>query len=213
MNLDFASLLYSLPAIIVGLTVHEYAHAWAADRLGDPTARLLGRLSLNPIRHIDPFGFLFLLLAGFGWARPVAFDRQNLRNRKRDEALIAVAGPAANLLLAIFGSIALRLLVLAYPGWLSGQAGEIGLRLVLSFVYLNYGLFIFNLIPIPPLDGSHILFGALPIRPETEAKLYRYGTFALLAILLIDSWAKIDILPIGRLVRTIAGWGFKILGF
>jgi Zn-dependent protease len=212
MNFDFVSMLYSLPAIIIGLTVHEYAHAWTADRLGDPTARNLGRLSLNPIRHIDPLGFLFLLVAGFGWAKPVSFDRANLRNPKRDEAFIAAAGPLANLVLALLFSLLLKLLIVAAPGLLSGASGEWGLRLLLSLVYLNYGLFIFNLIPLPPLDGSHILFGAIPIRPETEAKLYRYGSLALLGIILVDSIAKVDILPIGRMVRSLSGWVFSLLG-
>jgi len=165
------------------------------------------------VRHIDPLGFVFLMVAGFGWARPVAFDRRNLANAKRDEAFIAAAGPTANLLLALLLSVLLRLIVLASPGLVSGPGGVILTRLIVSFIYINYGLFIFNLIPIPPLDGSHILFGALPLKPETEALLFRYGYWILLALILLDSYTKMDILPIGRFVRTMSGWVFGVLGF
>jgi Zn-dependent protease len=213
MNFDIASMLYSLPAVLIGLTAHEYAHAWAAYKLGDSTAKEQGRLSLNPLKHIDPLGFLFLVVAGFGWAKPVRFSRESLKAPKRDEALIAAAGPLANLALALLGSVLLRLLVLSLPALGRGVAGEVALTALLSFVYVNYGLFVFNLIPIPPLDGSHILFGALTLKPETEARVYRFGTYALLAILLIDGWLKVDILPIGKAVRAMAGAVFGLLGF
>lgn len=215
MAFDLRSALYSLPAIAIGLTAHEYCHALASYRLGDPTAKEEGRLSLNPIRHIDPLGFLFLVVAGFGWARPVRFSRERLARPRRDEALIALAGPASNLLLALAGSLALRLADLAFPSFLGapGTAGVAVFQLLLYFVYINYGLFVFNMIPLPPLDGSHLVFSAFPIRPETEAKLYRYGSFALLAVILVENRTGMDLLPIGRMVRALAGFVFGVLGF
>jgi Zn-dependent protease len=213
MNFDLPSILWSLPAIVIGLTVHEYAHAWAAFRLGDSTAKDGGRLSLNPLRHIDPLGFVFLLAAGFGWAKPVRFSRENLGSPRRDEALVAVAGPLSNLGVALLASVLLRILVANVPALLSTGSGGATMRILLNLVYINYGLFIFNLIPIPPLDGSHLLFGALSLKPETEGRIYRYGSLALLAVILIDSRTKLDLLPIGKLVRGLAGVVFRILGF
>ncbi len=213
MSFDLPSMLYSLPAVLLGLTAHEFMHAWAAFRLGDTTARDEGRLTLNPLRHVDPLGFLFLIVAGFGWAKPVRFSREKLKAPKRDEAFIAIAGPLANLVLALLASVALRLLLLALPAMADGGAGRIVFTLFLYLIYINYGLFLFNLIPLPPLDGSHLLFSALSLRPETEARIYRFGTLALFAILIVGSSAKLDILPIGRLVRVMAQAVFGMLGF
>jgi Zn-dependent protease len=213
MNFDLPSMLYSLPAVVLGLTAHEFMHAWAAFRLGDDTAREQGRLSLNPLRHIDPLGFLFLVVAGFGWAKPVQFNREKLKRPRRDEALIALAGPFSNLLLAVLASVALRLLALAVPGMAEGGAGRILFNLFMYLIYINYGLFVFNLIPIPPLDGSHLVFSALPMSPQTQARIYRFGTLALFAILIIDSRTRLDLLPIGKVVRAIAQAVFSVLGF
>lgn len=215
MAFDIQSALYSVPAIVLGLTAHEYSHALAAYRLGDPTAKEEGRLSLNPIRHIDPLGFLFLVVAGFGWAKPVRFSRASLARPRRDETLIALAGPASNLLLGLFGSLVLRLADLAFPSFLGapGTVGVVVFQLLLYFVYINYGLFVFNMLPLPPLDGSHLVFSAFPLKPEVEAKLYRYGSFALLAVILVENRTGMDLLPIGRMVRAMAGFFFGILGF
>jgi Zn-dependent protease len=190
---------------VIGLTVHEWAHAYTAYRLGDLTAKEDGRLSLNPLRHIDPLGFVFLIIAGFGWAKPVRFSREVLKRPKLDEATIAAAGPLSNLLLAILGAVALRLL---YPLLHEGVVAT----LLLYFVYLNLGLFVFNLIPLPPLDGSHIAFSALRLKPELEARLYRYGSYALLAIIIIGNFSKVNLLPIGQAVRWLARGMFRILG-
>jgi len=212
MNLDLASKLYSLPGIILGLTVHEYAHAWASWKLGDETAREDGRLSLNPLKHIDPIGFLFLLVAGFGWAKPVRFNRERLAKPRRDEALIAAAGPLSNLALGVILSIVVRLLDLGL-----GLAGltmpDLAFEVFIYAIFINYGLFVFNLIPLPPLDGSHVFFSALRLRPETEAAIFRWGSMALFGILIIGTAAKIDLLPIGKVVQAIAKLVFSALGW
>jgi Zn-dependent protease len=146
-------------AFLAAITVHECAHAWMSDRLGDPTAKLMGRLSLNPLSHLDWIGTLFLLFAPFGWAKPVQVDPFNLRHPKKDTAAISLAGPAANLLLAVLLSILLRLI----EGFVIIPAA---LSLVISLfqliIILNVNLAIFNLIPIHPLDGFAVVRGLLP---------------------------------------------------
>lgn len=209
MSSDLIDKLYTLPGIIIGLTLHEYAHAWTAFRLGDTTAREEGRLTLNPLRHIDPIGFIFLLVAGFGWAKPVHFDRERLAHKRRDESLIALAGPAANLVVGFLFAVLLRVLV---PVLGRSTAGSIAANLMLYTVFINYGLFIFNLIPIPPLDGSHPFFSALRLKPETEAAIIRYGSIGLLAVILLGNFTKIDLLPIGKLVSAMVRATFALLG-
>jgi Zn-dependent protease len=200
---DLTTILQTLPWIVIGLTVHEFAHVFAADRLGDPTSRELGRYSLNPLRHIDPVGFVMLVLLGFGWAKPVVIDPARLRRPRRDEVLIATAGPAANLLLA-FVFIAILKVALIIQPLTSHGFYEMFLRSVFSGVFLNVGLFVFNMIPLPPLDGSHVLVGLLPVRDRTFLeKFNRYGSYVFLALILADQFLKIDILPIGPAVRWI----------
>jgi Zn-dependent protease len=200
---DLTSILQTLPWIVIGLTVHEFAHSFAADSLGDPTSRELGRYSLNPLRHIDPVGFLMLMLLGFGWAKPVVIDPSRLRRPRRDEILISTAGPLANLLLAFVLIAALKLALIVHPLTSRGP-WEIILRSILSGVFLNVGLFVFNMIPLPPLDGSHVLIGLLPQRNRAFLENFRrFGTFLFLGLILADQFLKIDILPIGPAVRLI----------
>jgi Zn-dependent protease len=208
---DFQRLLLTLPGVLVGLVLHEYAHARTAASLGDPTPAAEGRLSLNPLRHIDPVGLLFLVVAGFGWAKPVHFSRESLKRPRRDEILIALAGPAANLVLAV--AIALLIKLAAVAGLLAGGALARGLVNVLIYgLFINLGLLVFNLIPIPPLDGSHVLFQSIRIQPRTEAALYRYGGMALIAILVIQSATKLNLLPIDKVVYFLGSWMLRILG-
>lgn len=168
---------FVLKAIIfvVALTVHEFAHAFTADKLGDPTPRSYGRLTLNPLAHLDPLGTLAIIMIGFGWAKPVPFDVYNLRNPRRDSMLIALAGPASNLILAVIISVLLKFLA---PSILS---------LVLGYIVLgNISLAIFNLIPIFPLDGEKILGGLLPAELYREYSniMAQYGTIILILMLL-----------------------------
>lgn len=172
-------LIFFFVIIIPSAIIHEYAHAWMADRLGDPTARNMGRLTLNPIPHIDLFGtilmpiFLFLVSGGsflFAYAKPVPYNPYNLRDQKKDPALVGIAGPAANILVALIFGLAIRFLPL----------GDIGL-LFSIIVYANILLAVFNMIPIPPLDGSKVLFAYLPESAwQFKQNLERYGFFILL---------------------------------
>jgi Zn-dependent protease len=219
--MNWQNIIYSLPGIILGLTVHEYSHALAAYRLGDHTARDQGRLSFNPLRHIDIIGFLFIIFAGFGWAKPVQFHPGNLRHPRRDKAVIAAAGPLSNFLLALILIFAVK----GYMAWIEylyrSSDGGNGLFSILNSnmaynilnvayraVIINLGLFVFNLIPIPPLDGSHIVFSGLNLRPETEYRIMNLGAPLLFIILIIQYRAGVTIFPIGRIVNAILGLFF-----
>lgn len=184
LNYLFTNPLYFfvwVAAILVAITVHEFAHAWTSDRLGDPTARLQGRVSLNPLAHLDPLGTLMLVLFRFGWGKPVPFDPFNLRNPRRDAALISFAGPAADLILAVILSVLIRL-----GHVFLGPAAAI-LQLVLTpFITLAVILAIFNLIPIHPLDGGKVLVGLLPekLAYQWDEFLNRYGFIIILFLII-----------------------------
>ncbi len=205
------SVLLRLPEIVIqlmafalALSLHESAHGWMAERLGDPTARWLGRITLNPIKHIDPVGTvlfpLMLAVLGapiIGWAKPVPFVPRNLRNPRRDPALVGLAGPVSNILLALATVLVLLILKGTMPGFrallvavLSEGAVGVGgvaaplIYLLFSLAMINVVLAVFNLIPIPPLDGSHLLSALLPPRLRYEyARLERYGMLLLFALL------------------------------
>jgi Zn-dependent protease len=200
--MNWQNTLYSLPGIVLGLTVHEYCHARAACALGDTTAKDQGRLTLNPLRHIDLIGFIFILAAGFGWAKPVQFSPGALRHPRRDKALIAAAGPVSNLLIALIILFALRFI---FPHIFTGNSEPLAILFIVIYytALINLGLFVFNLIPIPPLDGSHIVFSGLNLTPETEHRLMRIGAPALFIILIVQNGIGITLLPIGKIVRAI----------
>ena len=218
--MNWQNILYSLPGIIIGLTVHEYCHAFAANKLGDQTARESGRLTFNPLRHIDLIGFIFIIIAGFGWAKPVQFNPENLAHPRRDKAIIAAAGPLSNMILVLI-FIAMIKLWLVLPELISSEA-------VLTFFYtgsfvvvadiifraatINLGLMIFNLLPIPPLDGSHIVFSGLNIKRETETAIMKIGAPLLLIILLIQNRTNITIIPIGNLITVVLRFFIPELG-
>lgn len=189
-----------IPALVIAIAIHEFAHAWAADRLGDPTPRVQGRLTLNPLSHLDPIGTIALLLVGFGWGKPVQFDPYNLENPRRDAAIISFAGPLSNIALAVIFSLILRLMVGANIQSLAA------INYILPFVYLNVVLAIFNLIPIHPLDGGKILVWLLPsdIAHNWDRILQQYGTFLLL-ILVLPLWGGQTIAStlIGPTIRLI----------
>jgi Zn-dependent protease len=165
-------------AVIVAITVHEFSHAAVATLQGDRTPRSQGRLTLNPLSHLDPLGSIALILAGFGWGRPVQFSPFQLRNRRVGAALVGLAGPASNFVLAFLSA-------LAYRFALEGNPNEFALTLLDRLVTLNVVLGVFNLIPIPPLDGSRLLSIFLPQRHQGIVYfLDQYGIFLLLALLL-----------------------------
>lgn len=185
-NIDFGILFIVIGVLLFSLTVHEAAHAWSANRLGDPTARLLGRLSLNPAVHIDPIGTLLLpvlaLATGapvIGWAKPVPVDVRRLPRGRRDFLIVAAAGPASNLVLAVGGAIALRMIAPFDDG--TGGGGVDAVRVIADWlVRLNVLLAVFNMLPIPPLDGGNVLAGVLP---DAAAAVYdRLRSFGFLLL-------------------------------
>ena len=213
MGLDLAEVLKIAPAAVIGLTVHEFSHAYTAYKLGDSTAKNEGRLTLNPIKHIDWLGFFLIVIAGFGWAKPVSFNPDNLKNKHRDEILISIAGPISNFILAIFFFIVARLMY--FVDYFS--ATTMGLELIQLIVIwgvINFGLFVFNLIPIPPLDGSHIYLTYLKdINPKLMMNMYRWGTFVLFAIIIAENQFNINILHLTSLIRGITSFFFQLLNF
>jgi Zn-dependent protease len=211
-SFDLARILKFLPGIILGLTVHEYCHALVAHLCGDTTSKDQGRVSLNPLRHIDPLGFIMLIVAGFGWAKPVQFDERNLRNPKTDVLKIALAGPVSNALLAMVLSLVFSLLNKSFQ--LSETNGvRIMSEVFLYAIYINWGLFIFNLIPLPPLDGSHLLFHHLKRFPAFHDGLYKYGSLIFFGLLIATSLTKIDFLPIWPAIKFLGGWFLGIAGY
>jgi len=184
--------VFSLIALFAAITIHEFSHALAADFLGDPTPRLQKRLTLNPKAHLDPFGLLFLFFFGFGWGRPVEFDPFNLKNPRRDAAIISLAGPISNLILALILSILLKLFIFFKIKTLY----TIGSLFFVPMIYLNVVLAVFNFLPIHPLDGFKIVGGVLP---EKQAKdwydLEKYGTiFLLMMFFPLGKSSMIDLL-------------------
>lgn len=191
--------------LLISFPVHEFSHAFAAYRLGDATAKLFGRLTLNPIVHFDPAGGILLLLSsllgfGIGWAKPTPVNPNNLRGGRMSEAVVAAAGPASNLVLAALGAIPLRLLLQS-----NGDVPEIVLQTLATFVLINVALLIFNFVPIPPLDGSKVLFGLMSPRQSYQWRpvLEQYGFFLLILV------AFLPILPGGE---TIFQWVFIRIG-
>jgi Zn-dependent protease len=173
-------LLLMVPGLLLAVTVHEVAHGWVAERLGDPTARLAGRLTLNPLPHIDPLGALAFVLAGFGWARPVPVNARNLRRPVRDMACVAAAGPLSNFVVAFVGLVLLVLTARLVDAPFVTRPVTGMLRFVYTF---NLGLAIFNLIPLPPLDGGHFLPYFFPRRSwPLLARLEQYGPLILLLL-------------------------------
>ena len=208
MNFNWTNILYSLPGIIIGLTVHEFSHAFVADKLGDGTARAQGRLTLNPFYHIDPIGMVFILFAGFGWAKPVQFDMRNLKSPKRDRILIALAGPLSNLILGVVFLFVIKLFF-TFLYFLPETLYIILFRLLFYISVINLGLFIFNMLPIPPLDGSHVFLSGLNLSSRVERKITQYGTLTLFAVIIIENITDIDLLPIGTFTHWVVSLVFR----
>ena len=176
-----------LPAIVIGLSMHEFAHAAVAYKLGDNTPKLQGRVTINPMAHIDWVGLVALFFCGFGWGQPVQINPYNFKNRRRDELLVAVAGVAMNLVIAALFTVVAKLVFVATgPAWLSGTTLGSGiLKILIDIVQINIVLMIFNLIPVPPLDGFNIIANIFGFaQTETYWRIYRYGNWILVAIII-----------------------------
>jgi Zn-dependent protease len=185
---DVQGLILSAPAILFGLTIHEFSHGWVAWQLGDPTAKMMGRLTLNPLKHLDPIGTIALFLFRFGWAKPVPIDPRNFRHPTRDMAISSLAGPGANLLTAAVAGLVLRVLFLFH-------IGGFFTTLIMYFVLFNLILCFFNLIPIPPLDGSRLVYHLLPPNLAAGyARLERYGFIILIGVIMLGQLTRVNIL-------------------
>ncbi|MDH7576269.1 MAG: site-2 protease family protein [Bacillota bacterium] len=196
-ELNFTKVLLWLPAVIIALSFHEYAHGKTADWLGDPTPRYQGRLTLNPFQHIDPLGFLLLLFAGFGWAKPVQVNPLNFRgDRRKGMMLVALAGPLMNLLVAFTGAL---IMSLALPDQMAITSVHPLVGILRGIMIINVYLALFNLIPVPPLDGAKVLTGIFPSYELISSRLEAYGPIILL-ILIFTRFIEMVILPLAAFI-------------
>jgi len=213
MDFNFELIIIKAPVILLALTVHEYCHGWVANYLGDDTAMRQGRLTLNPIVHLDVIGTILMFIVGFGWAKPVPVNPHNFEDPRKGMLLVALAGPAANLLTAICAGLILRYIV---PGLLTSEQAISGIystSLVIIILSLQYGvaLAIFNMIPIPPLDGSRVLYGLLP---EKQAYAYSrfepYGMLILVGLFIFGGRVFTYILwyPVSVIAEALSGLGY-----
>lgn len=219
MNFDFLKnidlLLIQAPVILLSLTVHEYFHGWTANKLGDPTAKMQGRLTLNPIAHLDILGTILMFVVGFGWAKPVPIDPRNFKDPKKDTILVAIAGPLSNLVMALVAGLALRYMI---PKMVSGEISSEGVYpvvaiiLVLTLIY-GIALAVFNMIPIPPLDGSRVLYGLLPDRyAYAYSRFEPYGVIFLFALFIFGGGIfKYLLMPVSYISVMLSGYNYGTL--
>ena len=243
--LDFLNripmIILGLPAVLISLSVHEASHAYAAYKLGDPTARNLGRLTINPMKHINPFGFICMILFHIGWANPVPINPRNFKDSKKGMAISAAAGPLSNLCLAIISVILLRLVLIPTQSiadsystglysffgaygmssdntyWINPELRENAIFVILSVIVamlylsisLNLNLMFFNLIPLPPLDGSRIAYMFLP--SDLYFKIMRYEVYIQMAFIFLLAMGMIT-LPLGFLTGGVTDFFYKVLG-
>lgn len=202
---DLIDYLFVIPCVLIALTFHECAHGWMANKLGDPTARNLGRLTLNPLKHLDLIGTICMILFHFGWAKPVPVNSRYFKNPRRDMALTAAAGPVMNFILAFIGAFIYTLLIAVFSKYGPSNEGFAlnlclaAVKLAYYFHILNLSLGLFNLIPVPPLDGSRILYIFLPVKLYFGIMKYeRYIQIGLMLLL----WTGILSTPLA----AAAGW-------
>lgn len=201
--------LIMLPAILTGLSLHEFGHAFVSDRLGDPTPRNQGRVTINPMAHVDPIGLLCLLFAGFGWGIPVQINPGYYKHRRRDEALTAVAGVTMNLLLALIATVILRFIIsISNSDFLYSTAGEVIGEMLQYMISINIVLMVFNLLPIPPLDGFNLVTQIFNLgKYQWYSTLYNNGSIILLILILFGGTSLI----LSPAVNFIYGLMLKLL--
>ena len=194
--MEIRDILIILPLLLMSLSIHEYAHARVSTALGDPTPGEQGRLTLNPMAHLTPIGTLLLLVAGFGWAKPVIIDIRKYKKPNWGLVLTSLAGPAANFAVAVLLLLLLKaffVLPLSNTPFMSSL-----LAVLQQAAFVNLLLFLFNILPIPPLDGSRLVNAVLHRRPDLSIPYNRYGVYLLLFVIISDRFLPIDIFPLGR---------------
>jgi len=198
------STLTLLPGIIIGLSFHEFAHAFVAYRCGDPTPKLQNRVTINPAAHIDPIGFIALLFIGFGWGKPVMINPNNFRKPRRDELLVALAGVTLNLILAFLFMVLLWLLYKYAIGFMLSDLGMILQDILISIIFINIVLMVFNLLPIPPLDGFNVITQIFNLRnTEFYYRVYDKGFVILMVLILFNIT--------GRILTPAVSWVYSTL--
>jgi len=188
-------IIFFLIVLLFSVILHEIAHGSVALYLGDPTAKMAGRLTLNPLAHIDIIGLLLLYFYGFGWAKPVPVNPYNFRNPRKDELWVSLAGPGSNMVLALVFGIIFRLLIGSYPFGSQASTHQLFLIMLIKGIQLNLVLAVFNLIPVNPLDGSHILSGIMPLQYQSQLQqIQRYSFYVLLGVIVLDYFLNLGIL-------------------
>ncbi len=205
-NFDIVNIIIRAVAVLLAISIHEIAHGFSAYLLGDKTAKAMGRLSLNPLRHLDPFGALCLLLFGFGWAKPVVINPYYFKKPKRDIILTSLAGPMSNFVMAYLTLLVYKLLGATGVLYANGTAFYYLMQFISTFVWLNIGLCVFNLLPVPPLDGSKIFLPLLPRHIYVDIMRYQHLGWMILMVAL-----ALNVLD--PILSTAGSFIFNILSF
>ncbi len=209
LSLSVRELIFLVPILLMSLSVHEFFHGWISSIQGDPVPRSEGRLTLNPLKHLDLWGTLMLLLAGFGWAKPVRIDISSYKNRYRGLVITSLAGPLSNLLIAVLSTLLFRVIYLNEA--LSFLRTPSVVTVIQYVLIINLMLFLFNLIPIPPLDGSRVVTALFNRHRSFIYSYNRWGVYILLAVLLVNRLLDVEIIPISRMMNGMLQLMFTLL--
>jgi Zn-dependent protease len=213
-HMDFQTMLYMIPVFLFGLTVHEFAHGLVAYKLGDNTPKEQGRLTLNPLPHIDWFGFLLFLFVGIGWAKPVMINPAAFKKPKSGEVWVSIAGPLANLILAVVFGILIKFVFILAPRVLEiPEFGELLGGFLYAGILVNIMLMVVNLLPIPPLDGSHLLLILIPDRFQLlKLRILQFGAILIFVIFMLENYLNVNIIPISPLIKLLFNQIITLLG-